>query len=146
MVDEKDQAEKGEKVTPTPVFELRIALTVADYERIVAFYCRGLDIEPAALWTSEKGHAMLLELGRGTLEIFDENHAAEVDQIEVGQRVSGQIRFAFQVPNVDAAVARFVEQGAILIHEPIITPWGDRNARLQAPDGTQITVFEAPSS
>jgi methylmalonyl-CoA/ethylmalonyl-CoA epimerase len=130
----------------SPVFELRVALTTADYDRIVNFYCRGLGIEPAQIWTNENGRALMLELGRGTLEIFDEGHAAEVDQIEAGQRLSGQIRFALQVPNVDEAVARFVEQGAILIHEPIITPWGDRNARLQAPDGMQITLFEAPAS
>jgi hypothetical protein len=23
----------------------------------------------------------------------------------------------------------------------VITPWGDRNARLQAPDGMQLTLF-----
>jgi methylmalonyl-CoA/ethylmalonyl-CoA epimerase len=131
-------------MAPPPVFELRIALTVTDYEQMVEFYCRGLDIEPAQLWTSESGHAMLLELGRGTLEIFDENHAAEVDQIEAGQRLSGQIRFAFQVPDVEQASARLVEHGAVLIREPIVTPWGDRNVRLQAPDGIQITLFEAP--
>jgi methylmalonyl-CoA/ethylmalonyl-CoA epimerase len=89
---------------------------------------------------------MLLELGRGTLEIFDENHAAEVDHIEVGKRVTGQIRFALQVLDVDAAVARLLEHGATLVHEPIVTPWGDRNARLQSPDGLQVTLFQAAES
>jgi catechol 2,3-dioxygenase-like lactoylglutathione lyase family enzyme len=125
-----------------PVLEFRVALTTAEYESVVEFYCQGLGIEPAQLWTNQGGRALILELGRGTLEIFDENHAAAVDQIEVGQRVSGPIRFALQVPDVDAAVARLVDHGAVLVHEPIVTPWGHRNARLQSPDGLQVTLFE----
>ncbi len=130
----------------SPVLELRVALTSADFERIVEFYCQGLGIEPAQLWTNGDSHAVLLELGRATLELFDENQAVMVDQIEVGQRVSGPIRFALQVPDVDAAVARLVKHGAVLIGGPLVTPWGDRNARLQAPDGMQITLFESPEA
>lgn len=128
-----------------PVLELRVALTTADYEQLVEFYCRGLGIDPAQIWT-DHGRAVLLELGRATLEIFDEQHAETVDRIEVGRRVSGHVRLALQVPDVDAAVARLVEHGAVLVHEPLVTPWGDRNARLQAPDGMQITLFEAPAA
>jgi uncharacterized glyoxalase superfamily protein PhnB len=126
----------------SPVLELRVALTTADYERIVAFYCQGLGIEPAQRWTTGDSRAVLLELGCATLEIFDESQAAMVDEIEAGQRVSGPIRFALQVPDVDAAVARLIKYGAMLIGGPLVTPWGDRNARLQAPDGMQITLFE----
>ena len=133
-------------MTTSPVFEMRVALTPAHYEQAVEFYCRGLGIEPAQLWDNEDGsHAVILELGRATLEIFNEKHAASVDQIEVGHRVTGQFRFAFRVPDVDAAVARLLEHGAILVHAPVVTPWGHRNARLQAPDGLQITLFEVPA-
>jgi len=135
---------EGDKpMTNPPVLELRVAVTSAEYERLVDFYCKGLGIEPAALWT-DSGRAMLLELGRGTLELFDESHAAAVDQIEAGQRVSGHIRFALQVPDVDAALARLLEHGATLVHEPVVTPWGDRKARVQSPDGLQVTLFQAP--
>lgn len=127
-----------------PVLELRVALTTSDYEKLVRFYTEGLGLEPAALWTSDGGHAMLLELGRGTLELFDENHAASVDQIEVGQRVSGHVRFAIQVPDVDAALERLLAHGATLVHEPVTTPWGDYNARVLSPDGLQVTLFQAP--
>jgi uncharacterized glyoxalase superfamily protein PhnB len=126
-----------------PVLELRVALTAADYERMVEFYCQGLGIEPAQLWTTGNSRAVLLELGHASLEIFNESQAELVDEIEVGQRVSGPIRFALQVPDVEAAVARLVEHGAVLVNGPLITPWGDRNARVQAPDGMQITLFEA---
>jgi methylmalonyl-CoA/ethylmalonyl-CoA epimerase len=58
--------------------------------------------------------------------------------------VSGQVRFALQVPNLDAALERLLAYGATLVHAPVVTPWGDRNVRLQDPDGLQITLFEAP--
>jgi catechol 2,3-dioxygenase-like lactoylglutathione lyase family enzyme len=126
-----------------PVLELRVALTTSDYEALVRFYTEGLGLEPAALWT-DAGRAMLLELGRATVEIFDDDHAEEVDRLEVGQRVSGPVRFAIQVPDVDAALKRVLDYGATLVHEPVMTPWGDYNARVQSPDGLQVTLFQAP--
>ena len=81
-------------------------------------------------------------MGRATLEIFDETQAQTVDQIEAGQRISGQIRFALQVPDLEAAMQRLLAHGALLVHPPVITPWGDRNVRLQDPDGMQITLFQ----
>jgi catechol 2,3-dioxygenase-like lactoylglutathione lyase family enzyme len=78
--------------------ELRVALTTAQYDRLVQFYCDGLGLEPAQLWPSDQGRPVVLDMGRATLEIVDEAPAATVDQIEVGRRVSGPIRFALQVP------------------------------------------------
>lgn len=34
-----------------PVLQLRVALTTADYERLVTFYCAGLGLDPAQAWT-----------------------------------------------------------------------------------------------
>jgi catechol 2,3-dioxygenase-like lactoylglutathione lyase family enzyme len=127
-----------------PVLELRVALTTADYERLLAFYQEGLGLDPAQIWTSDQGRAVLFELGQATLEVFDEQHAASVDQIEVQRRVSGPVRLALQVPDLDAAVQRLLQHGATLVHEPVVTPWGDRNARVQSPDGLQVTLFQAP--
>lgn len=127
-----------------PVMELRVALTTADYERLVRFYCDGLGLEPSALWTNNGGHALILDMGRGTLEIFDEAQAATVDRIEAGERVSGPIRFALQVPDLQAAIDRLLSKGAVLVHPPVVTPWGDYNVRLQDPDGLQVTLFQAP--
>ncbi|MFO7324030.1 MAG: VOC family protein [Chloroflexota bacterium] len=125
-----------------PVLELRVALTVDDYERLVAFYRDGLGLDPAALWTTETSKAVLFELGRGTLEIFDDAHAAQVDEIEVGRRVSGPVRFALQVPDLNAALERLRAWGATVVHEPVVTPWRDYNARVQSPDGLQVTLFQ----
>jgi len=128
-----------------PVFELRVALTTHDYERSLQFYCEGLGLKPAQFWNNSQGQAVILNMGSATLEIFDETQAQIVDQIEAGQRVSGQIRFALQVPDLKVAIERLLAHGAILVHPPVITPWGDYNVRLQDPDGLQITLFQKPA-
>jgi catechol 2,3-dioxygenase-like lactoylglutathione lyase family enzyme len=125
-----------------PVHELRIALTTSDYERLIKFYCDGLGLEPAAIWNNGQGQALVLNMGSASLEIFDEAQAETIDQIEVGRRISGQIRFALQVPDLKAAMERLLAHGATLVHPPITTPWGDYNVRLQDPDGMQITLFQ----
>ena len=125
-----------------PIFELRVALTARDYARMVKFYCAGLGLEPAQLWNNGQGQALILDMGHATLEIFDEKQAQMVDQIEAGERVSGQIRFALQVPDLKAAMERLLTHGAILVHPPVLTPWGDHNVRLQDPEGMQITLFQ----
>lgn len=129
--------------TSPSVFELRVALTTSDYERLVKFYCDGLGIEPAAVWNNDGGKALMLNMGNATLEIFDERQAEVIDQIEAEKRVSGQIRFALQVPDLQAAMERLLTNGATLVHPPVTTPWGDVNVRLQDPDGMQITLFQA---
>jgi catechol 2,3-dioxygenase-like lactoylglutathione lyase family enzyme len=129
-----------------PVFELRVALTTQDYERLTKFYCEGLGLEPAAIWNNDQGKALVLDMGRGTLELFDEAQAETIDQIEAEQRISGQIRFALQVPDLKSAMERLLDHGATLIHPPVITPWGDYNVRLQDPDGMQITLFQTPDT
>ena len=128
------------------IFELRVAITTQDYERLVKFYCAGLGIEPAAVWNNDGGKALMLEMGKATLEIFDERQAEVIDNLEVGKRVSGQIRFALQVPDLKAAMERMLANGATLVHEPVMTPWGDQNVRLQDPDGMRITLFQANDS
>ena len=62
------------------VTELRVALTVPDFDQAVAFYRDALGLDQIADWSSATGRQ---------------------------------------------------------------TPWGDRNARVQAPDGMQLTLFTA---
>jgi catechol 2,3-dioxygenase-like lactoylglutathione lyase family enzyme len=123
------------------VFELRVALTVEDYDRVIAFYREGLGLDPGEIWT-DQGRAQIFGAGRGTLEIFDPAHAAGVDALEVGERVSGQIRFAFEVADVHAALERALSYGARLVHAPVLTPWKYLNARVESPEGLQITLFQ----
>ncbi len=120
-----------------PILELRVAITTKDYERLVEFYCAGLGIEPAAVFSNDGGKGLLIEMGRATLEIFDEAQAQAIDAIEAGRRVSGPIRFALKVPDLQAALDKVLAHGATLVHQPVITPWADQNVRLQDPDGSR---------
>jgi methylmalonyl-CoA/ethylmalonyl-CoA epimerase len=126
-----------------PIIQMRVALTTNDYERLVKFYCDGLGMEPAAVWNNDGGRALMLEMGQATLELFDERQAEVIDELEAGKRVSGQIRFALQVPDLKSALERLLAHGATLVHPPVVTPWGDFNARVQDPDGIQVTLFQA---
>jgi methylmalonyl-CoA/ethylmalonyl-CoA epimerase len=126
------------------ILELRVALTTDEYDKLSSFYLNGLGLEPAQVWPEDQGRALVLDLGRATLEVFDEKQANTVDQIEVGRRVSGKIRFALQVPDLDAAMERLTSHGATLVHSPVDTPWGDRVVRFEDPDGMQITLYQVP--
>jgi methylmalonyl-CoA/ethylmalonyl-CoA epimerase len=123
------------------VRELRVALTVADFEQAVAFYGGALGLVQMADWSSDEGRVVVFEAGRATLELLDERQAALVDSIEAGARVSGPVRLALQVRDSAEAARRLVAAGAASVAPPVTTPWGDRNARVRAPDGTQLTLF-----
>jgi catechol 2,3-dioxygenase-like lactoylglutathione lyase family enzyme len=129
-------------VSTGPIIEMRVALTTRDYDRLLRFYCAGLGLEPAQIWKNEQGKGLILNLGNATMELFDETQAQTVDQIEAGRRISGQVRIALQVPDLEAATQRLLSSGATLVHEPVITPWGDTNVRFQDPDGLQITLYQ----
>ena len=123
------------------VTELRVALTVADFEQAVAFYGDALGLEQLADWSDEDGRGVVFSAGRATLEVFDEAQAAKVDEIEAGRRVSGTVRLAVEVADSEEMADRLIAAGAEQVGRPVLTPWGDRNARVEAPDGMQLTLF-----
>jgi methylmalonyl-CoA/ethylmalonyl-CoA epimerase len=123
------------------VHEFRITLTVDDFDAALAHYRDALGLPQLEDWSSEGGRVVLLDAGRATLELFDEAQAAMVDDLEVGRRVSGKVRFALRVDDADAMAERLVGGGATRVADAVDTPWGDRNARLAAPDGMQLTLF-----
>jgi len=87
---------------------------------------------------------VLLEAGHAAIELFDQAQAAAIDQIEVGHRVAGQVRVAFQAEDSDRAANDLVRAGAVVLGGPVVTPWGDRNVRLAGPEGIQMTLFTPP--
>ncbi len=131
-----------EKNSEHPVLELRVAVTTSDFERMTRFYFDALGIAPAQFWNNDQGQAVILDMGKATLEIFDEAQAQTIDQIETEKRVSGRIRFALQVPDLQRAVERLLAHGATMVHPPVVTPWGDLNARFEDPDGMQLTLYQ----
>lgn len=83
----------------------------------------------------------ILDAGRATLELVDERHAVTIDEIEVGRRVAGPVRLALEVDDSEATAATLTDAGAELLGGPVDTPWRDRNVRVRAPDGMQLTLF-----
>lgn len=123
------------------VRELRLVVTAPDYEEAVAFYRDVLGLHEREAYDTEGGRVTILEAGRATLEIADPNQAAFIDRIEVGSRVAGKYRVAFEVDDSAATTARLAAAGATVIAEPTVTPWNSLNARLEAPAGLQLTLF-----
>jgi catechol 2,3-dioxygenase-like lactoylglutathione lyase family enzyme len=122
--------------------ELRLVLTVADVDAALAFYRDALGLPEHAAWETEgDARIAILDAGRATLELVNEAQAALIDKIEVGRRVAGPVRVAFEVDDSTAVAARLVAAGAEQLAEPVTTPWNDRNVRVRAPDGMQLTLF-----
>ena len=128
------------------VRQLRVTLTVDDFDAALAFYGDALGLEQVADWSSEAGRVVLLAVGSATLELFDQAQAEYVDRIEVGRRVSGPVRLALEVSDSEVTAQQLVAAGGTAVAPPVTAPWGDRNARVQAPDGMQLTLFSSPTA
>jgi lactoylglutathione lyase len=127
---------------PTPVHELRLVVTAEDWDAAVHFYRDELGLRQAADFSSPDGRVILLEAGRATIELVDADQAAFIDRVEVGRRVAGHIRVALEVDDVAALTERLGATGAAVLAAPTETPWRSLNARLAAPAGLQLTLFQ----
>lgn len=123
------------------VRELRLVLTVADFDAALALYRDALGLEEQEAWEDQAGRIALLAAGAATIELVDEAQAEAIDSIEVGRRVAGPVRIALEVADSAAAGERLAAAGAEIVAGPTDTPWNDRNVRLQTPDGMQLTLF-----
>ena len=123
------------------VGELRLVVTADDYDAVLRFYRDVLGLPEVADYSSADGRVTLLGAGRATLEVIDSRQAEFIDRVEVGRRVAGHVRVAFEVDDSTAISAELVEAGATVIAPPTRTPWNSLNARLAAPAGLQLTLF-----
>jgi len=132
---------------PSSPTELRVVLTVDDFDEALTFYRDALGMAQLAVWDAPgDARVVLLDGGRATLELVNEAQAAAIDEVEVGRRVAGPVRLALEVGDSDAVAQHLVDNGADALAEPVTTPWNDRNVRLAAPDGMQLTLFTTPAS
>jgi lactoylglutathione lyase len=123
------------------VEELRLVLTVSDFEAAVAFYRDALGLEELADWSEGDAKILVLDAGRATLELVNEHQADTIDRVEVGSRVSGPVRIAFKVGDSEATARRLARGGAERLAEAVTTPWNDRNVRMRGPEDMQLTLF-----
>ena len=134
-------SEEISAATEPHVRELRLVVTAQDYEAALRFYRDVLGLPELGAYCSPGGHVTILDAGRATLELADPSHAEFIDEVEVGSRVAGHVRVAFQVADSTATTARLAEAGATVLAAPTRTPWNSLNARLEAPGALQLTIF-----
>ena len=125
----------------SPVRELRLALTVTDYDQAVAFYRDRLGLPVLESFEGPEGGGVVLDAGRATLELLSVGQAELVDRVEGGSRVAGPVRVALEVADSAQTARRLVDGGAEALAEPVVTPWRHRNVRVRAPGGLQLTLF-----
>jgi predicted enzyme related to lactoylglutathione lyase len=126
-----------------PVLQMRLVVEADDYEAAVRFYRDVLGLrEELSVAGPDGAQVTILDAGRATLELVNPPQKRYIDEVEVGRQVAPKYRIAFEVTDVDGASRRLLEAGAELIAEPVETPWRSRNARVAAPAGLQLTLFE----
>ena len=123
------------------VRQLRVVVTATDYDEAIHFYRDILGMSEEAAFSSADGRVSILDAGRATLELADPGHAAFIDEVEVGRRVAGHIRLAFEVDDSASMTARLEAAGATVIAPPTRTPWQSLNSRLDGPADLQLTLF-----
>jgi predicted enzyme related to lactoylglutathione lyase len=126
-----------------PVLQMRLVVEAEDYEEAVRFYRDVLGMrEELAVSGPDGAQVTILDAGRATLELANPAQKRYIDEVEVGRQVAPRLRVAFEVADAAEATRRLVEAGADLIAPPTDTPWKSLNARLSAPAGLQLTLFQ----
>jgi catechol 2,3-dioxygenase-like lactoylglutathione lyase family enzyme len=125
------------------VLQLRLVVETDDFDGALRFYRDALGLTEQAAYEGEgDARVVILDAGRATLELVNAAQRRMIDRIEVGHDASPRLRVAFEVPDCRAATASLSSAGATVIGDPGETPWRSLNARLEAPAGLQLTLFE----
>lgn len=125
------------------VRQLRLVVEADDYDAAVRFYRDVLGMtELAAFAEGGDDRVAILEAGAATLEIASPAHKVTIDRVEGVAEETPGLRVAFQVDDAAAVVDDLAAAGARVIAAPVLTPWHSMNARLDAPAGLHITVFQ----
>jgi lactoylglutathione lyase len=125
-----------------PVRQLRLVVTTDDYDAAVRFYRDVLGMPEREAVQNPSGRVMILNAGAATLELAEPGTAEYIDEVEVGRRVAGHIRVAFEVDDVHGGTAALREAGGEVLAEPRQTPFKSTNARVEGPAGLQLTLFQ----
>lgn len=128
------------------VREVRVAITVEDFEGALGLWRGALGLAVTEGWDRPDGRGMILAAGRATIELIDARQAATIDEVEVGRRVSGPVRLALEVGDAAVVAERVATAGGEHLAGPIDAPWGDLNARVMMPGGLQVTLFEVAAA
>jgi predicted enzyme related to lactoylglutathione lyase len=125
------------------VLQLRLVVEAEDFDEAVAFYRDVLGLpEEAAFQGDGDARVVILDAGRATLELANPAQKRMIDDVEVGRQVAPKLRVAFEVADSAGTTSDLTAAGASLVAPPVETPWRSLNARLDAPAGLHITIFQ----
>ena len=129
------------------VTQLRLVLETEDLDAALAFYRDALGLPQLEAYEAD-GDARVVILGipTATLELANRAQIEYIDEVEVGRPVSHgyplRVRLALQVEDAEAAAAAMTGAGGEIVAPPTRTPWDSLNARVEGPDGLQLTAFQ----
>jgi predicted enzyme related to lactoylglutathione lyase len=123
------------------VHEMRLVVTTEDYDLALRFYRDVLGLKERAAFASDGGHVTILEAGRATLELTDSRHAEFIDKVEVGRRVAGHVRVAFEVDDSAASTRALEAAGATVLAEPTRTPWNSLKRAIAGTSGSPVDTL-----
>lgn len=126
------------------VTQLRLVVHAPEFDKALSFYRDVLGMPQAEAYEADEGaRVVILDAGRATLELANSAQVAFVDGVETdGDAPSDRLRVAFEVGATESAVERLVAGGAEVEASARETPWRSINARLRAPAGLQVTLFQ----
>lgn len=129
---------------PGPVRQLRVVARADDFDTALAFYRDTLGLPESESYEGDAGaRVVILDAGRATLELSNPAQIALIDAVETdGDAPSDPIRIGFEVSDTAAVTAALLAAGAQGEASPRVTPWRSVNARLRAPAGLQLTIFQ----
>ena len=127
--------------------QLRLVLETADLDAALAFYRDALGLPELEAYQGDGGaRVAILGIPAATLELANSAQVEMIDAVEVGRPAAHpfplRVRVAFEVVDAAATSTALVEAGAVPVAPPTRTPWNSLNARLEGPDGLQLTVFQ----
>ena len=126
------------------VRQLRLVVEAEDLDAAIAFYRDTLGLVEEEAYQDGEARVVVLGAGRATLELVNPAQKRLIDDVEVGRQVAPRIRVAFEVADTTAVTEELAHAGAEVVAPPTRTPWRSLNARLDAPAGLHVTVFQEP--
>lgn len=125
------------------VRQLRVVVEAEDYDEALRFFRDVLGMPEQAAFAGDGGaRVAILDAGRATLELANPAQREMIDRVETDGVRSPHIRLAFEVDDAAGATRALAAEGGEVLATPRETPWRSLNARIEAPAGLQITLFQ----
>ena len=93
-----------------------------------------MDLRVVKEWDEPPGKGVIFSAGAATIEVIDRPQAEHIDEVEVGERVSGPVRLALGVADVEDAATYLRSGGAQAVGGPVPTHFSaEKNPKNERP-------------